>query len=439
MKRATERKVYYPLYYIEPFAENAFALGFDLGSTEIRRNALSNAAKTGEATATEPVQLIQSKKSEKGFLVFLPVFENELYISKANKVLGFFAGVFTFNDLIKFSLNKTKFKQETNIIITDNKEKIFDSEKSLNTTFLLKKSYLQVGNRVWQLEFKAAVLSQEYQRYIALVIPISGILFTLFIAIFTFRVLTDNREELNAAYQAITEKNTDLQRSNSDLEQFAYIVSHDLQEPLRAMTGYLNIIAEKNNENELKILVSRAIRASGRMKDLIRDILLYSKIGRKTGEVESVDCNEIIQQVIENFQPIIDKNNIMVTFSLLPTIKAHKSEIIQIFQNLIGNAIKYRKEGAQVKIDIVCLLENNFWIFHVKDNGIGIAEEYNEVIFKIFKRLHNREDYPGTGIGLSICKKIIEQYNGNIWVKSTPGFGSDFCFTFPALNRGTSL
>jgi PAS domain S-box-containing protein len=235
------------------------------------------------------------------------------------------------------------------------------------------------------------------------------------------------------AEEELAVRTAELERSNADLEQFAYVASHDLQEPLRAITGYLDLLSQSYSDKfdeDGNYLVSRTLDASARMKKLISDLLVYSRAGRKL-RLEQIDCNTVLDRVINNLQVLIEENNAAITYDKLPVVKADSVRMEQLFQNLIGNAIKYRNKESTPEIHISVTTDKHNWTFAVQDNGIGIAEEFNERIFKIFKRLHNREEYPGSGIGLAVCKKIVEQYNGNIWVKSQPDKGSIFYFTIP--------
>lgn len=223
----------------------------------------------------------------------------------------------------------------------------------------------------------------------------------------------------------------DLECSNRDLEQFAYIASHDLQEPLRTVSNYLGLIVHKFHKNtmsdEEKEYTQYILDAIKRMKDLITDVLEFSRIG-KSEDRQQVDLQELLQLLLQNLKPTIEELDAEINCSNMPKIMANKNEIYQLFQNLIGNALKF-KGGKKPIIEISSVEENDFWKFSVKDNGIGIQEEYAEKIFLIFQRLHDKNEYEGTGIGLAVCKKIVEKYGGKIWVESKSGEGSCFYFT----------
>lgn len=226
----------------------------------------------------------------------------------------------------------------------------------------------------------------------------------------------------------------ELARSNRDLEQFAYVASHDLQEPLRMVAMYTQLFAERyqgrldeNAEKYIHYIVEGALR----MQTLVRDLLAFSRVGRQGAPLQSVDCNAVVAIALQNLQAAIQDSGARIECSQLPTLIADSSQLTQLFQNLIGNAIKFR--GAEPpQIRVTAEKRDKDWLFSVSDNGIGIAPQHAELVFVIFKRLHTQAEYPGSGIGLAICKKIVEQRGGRIWVESEAGRGSAFKFTLPA-------
>lgn len=242
------------------------------------------------------------------------------------------------------------------------------------------------------------------------------------------RVFERARTEKNLKMKAL-----DLERSNQELEQFAYIASHDLREPLRVISNYCQLLEKKYgdrlDQNATKYM-NYIIEGVGRMQTLIADLLAYSRIGRTDLEVESLDFNDALQKALQNLRVSILEHKAEIKSDKLPVLRANRTQIIQVFQNLIGNAIKFHGQ-APPQITITAQEGHSEWLFSVKDNGIGIEQKYADRIFVIFQRLHTREEFPGTGIGLSICKKVIEKWGGRIWVKSQPGSGSTFYFTLP--------
>jgi PAS domain S-box-containing protein len=227
--------------------------------------------------------------------------------------------------------------------------------------------------------------------------------------------------------------NRELERSNRDLEQFAYVASHDLQEPLRMISSFTQLLEQRYKgklDESADEFTKFAVEGANRMQRMINDLLSYSRLSTRGQPFEPVNSGEILAQVHANLLPLIEENQALLTHESLPEITADASQMLQLFQNLIGNAIKFRgKEPPRVHVFSESREEE--WMFGVRDNGIGIAKEYFDRIFVIFQRLHSKEEYPGTGIGLAICKKIVERHGGQIWVESEPGKGSTFFFTIP--------
>jgi len=237
--------------------------------------------------------------------------------------------------------------------------------------------------------------------------------------------------------EELAQSNVQLRRSNENLEQFAYVASHDLQEPLRIMASYSELL-NKRYKNKLDAdaddFIKYIVESARHMQKLITDILAYSRIGRIDAVVSEVDFNSVLGRVISSMNLEIERNKAVITYDELPTLTVNESSIVQLFQNLIGNAMKFRGEQPP-QIHISVKKQGAEWQFCVRDNGIGIEEKFKEKIFQIFQRLHGREKYPGTGIGLSICKKIVETHGGRIWVESELSKGSTFYFTIPAKGR----
>jgi PAS domain S-box-containing protein len=243
-------------------------------------------------------------------------------------------------------------------------------------------------------------------------------------------------QDLHLAIQKLQLRTAELEYSNKELERFAYVASHDLQEPLRMVTSFLQLFEHKFPElldQDAKKYIHFAVDGANRMKLLLNDLLQYSRAGTKALEFEPINLNLIVEEVLQIFQAKIEVNNIKINKQILPIVNAGSIAMLQLFQNLIGNAIKYRSDIPLV-IEIFEVPNDEFWIIGIKDNGIGIKEAYFEKIFDIFQRLHLPEEFSGTGVGLSICKKIVQRYKGKIWVESTPNLGSTFYFSLPKAN-----
>jgi PAS domain S-box-containing protein len=238
--------------------------------------------------------------------------------------------------------------------------------------------------------------------------------------------------------QALARKARELDRSNKDLEKFAYVASHDLQEPLRMVASYTQLLARRYKgklDAEADEFIGFAVDGANRMKQLIQDLLAYSRLSTRGSSLEPTDSEAACSASIINLRQAIADARAVVTVDSLPTVLADASQLTQLFQNLIGNAIKYRAEHIP-QIRVSAHDEGHDWIFRVSDNGIGIESQYFERIFEMFQRLHTRKEYAGTGIGLAICRHIVERHGGKIWVESQPGQGSKFRFSIPKRKEG---
>ncbi len=227
----------------------------------------------------------------------------------------------------------------------------------------------------------------------------------------------------------------DLKRSNEELEQFAYVASHDLQEPLRMVSSYMQLLKRRYEgklDSDANDFIGFAVDGASRMQTLIQDLLIYSRVGTRGKPFEPTNCEDVLGQVLMNLDIAIDEGGAVVTHDPMPTVVADSSQLAQLFQNLIGNAIKFHGDEPP-RVHVAAEQKGDEWEFSVADNGIGIDPEFFERIFVIFQRLHGRDEYSGTGIGLAVCKKIVERHGGRMWVESEQGRGATFYFTIPAV------
>ncbi|WP_375542077.1 PAS domain S-box protein [Paraburkholderia sp. CNPSo 3274] len=239
------------------------------------------------------------------------------------------------------------------------------------------------------------------------------------------------------AQEELLRKTDELARSNKDLEQFAYLASHDLQEPLRAVAGPLQMLQMRYKgqlDGRADEFIAHAVDGATRMQALINDLLAYSRVGRSDDARQLTDCAQILDQALKSLSVMMEESGAEVRREALPTLVAIPTHLALLFQNLVGNAIKFRDKARPVRIDVGARREGEGWLFWVKDNGIGIDPQYYERIFLVFQRLHTRADYPGTGIGLALCKRIVEQHGGQIWVESVEQEGATFFFTLGIKN-----
>lgn len=235
--------------------------------------------------------------------------------------------------------------------------------------------------------------------------------------------LLNNKLELQTA---------ELKKSNEELESFASIASHDLKEPLRMIRNFMELLQKKYHDQldeTAQKYINFAVDGSERMTNLINDLLEFSRVGKTYTEFKKVNVQQILDEILQHYGPRIEESNAVVKQDSMPEINAIQVSLKIVFQNLISNALKYHKGKVKPKIEILSKELDTHWQFSISDNGIGIEEEYRERIFQLFNRLHSSEEYPGTGMGLATCRKIVEQHGGEIWVESEPGKGSTFHFT----------
>jgi light-regulated signal transduction histidine kinase (bacteriophytochrome) len=268
-----------------------------------------------------------------------------------------------------------------------------------------------------------------------------GLIGVLIVSVFEFRVRSIKRHQERLAVEVekrtheLNESNRLLARSNAELEQFAYVASHDLQEPLRMVSSYMGLLSKRYQDqldDDAREFIGFAVDGSKRMQQLINDLLGYSRVSTQGKPFEETNCEEAFDCAAQNLKLAVEESGAKVTHDALPTVMADRVQIERLFQNLIGNAIKYQAKEAVPAVHVSAKRDGDEWVISVRDNGIGIDPKYSERIFGIFQRLHTRDQYSGTGIGLAVCKKIVERHKGRIWVESEEGKGATFYFTLPA-------
>ncbi len=245
-------------------------------------------------------------------------------------------------------------------------------------------------------------------------------------------IARDITDRMNAQEQ-IARQGKELVRSNAELEQFAYVASHDLQEPLRMVASYTQLLAKRYNgklDKEADEFIGFAVDGANRMQRLINDLLAYSRVGTRGKEFQPTDLGVVLEEVLADLRLAIQESNGEITKDPMPTVMADEAQLAHVFLNLVGNAIKFHGT-EEPRVHIAAKKNGREWTFSVRDNGIGIEPKYFDRLFVMFQRLHRRDEYPGTGIGLAVCKKIVERHGGRIWVESKPGHGSTFYFTIP--------
>ncbi len=242
---------------------------------------------------------------------------------------------------------------------------------------------------------------------------------------------------LREAHEALELKAKELERSNEELQQFAYVASHDLQEPLRMVSSYTQLLARRYGDKldgDAHEFMDFVVDGAARMKQLIEDLLAYSRVGTRGRALTPTDSGAALARALANLRGAQEASGAQVTHEAMPEVVADSGQLTQLFQNLIGNAMKFRGEEPP-RIHVSAQTRERVWVFSVRDNGIGLDTQYADRIFMMFQRLHNKQEYPGTGIGLAICKKIVERHGGRIWVDSRPGEGSTFGLTIAKQNQ----
>src|SRR5437016_9056780 len=253
--------------------------------------------------------------------------------------------------------------------------------------------------------------------------------------------LFDDITARKAAEAALRGAHEELKRSNAELEQFAYVASHDLQEPLRMVSSYTQLLMRRYGDKldgDAKEFTAFIVDGATRMKQLIEDLLAYSRVGTRDRNFKPADSESSLKRALTNLRAAIQDSGATVTQDKLPTIPCDEVQLAQLFQNLIGNALKFRKPDVAPAVHVGAAEQGAEWEFMVRDNGIGIEPQYFERIFMVFQRLHDKGEYPGTGIGLAIVKKVVERHGGRIWVQSQPGAGTTFHFTMPKERKAAN-
>jgi signal transduction histidine kinase len=255
-------------------------------------------------------------------------------------------------------------------------------------------------------------------------------------------LLARRNAELHTALEEVRTAQQEAMRRNEDLQQFTTIASHDLQEPLRVVSGFLTLLEKRYGpqlNDEAKEFIAYSVDGANRMSNLIRGLLEFSRVDRKGGKAEPVDADKVLEAALVNLSTSIREADARITHDPLPTVMADATQLTQLFQNLVGNAVKFRTPDRPCHVHVGAEHRDSRWFLSVRDNGIGIPPDQQARVFRIFERAESREKYPGTGIGLAICKKIVERQGGQIWVESKPGEGSVFFFSLPAAEAPSSI
>lgn len=456
------RSEYAPISYIEPQVGNQPALGFDFLSEPNRRAALERTRDNGEPAATAPLTLVQETGSQTGFLIMRASYRDEGTLDTVEKRRAAFLGVeyaaFRMGDLLAGVLGESAsgyaleiydrglvgaatpvpLGETSRMYDTDNRADALAAEPAPRTAVVP----VEVGGRRWDIYYRATgPLVSGQERAAPWVIAGLGLAVGVLMT-WLFSIMSTARERALVLAREMTaqlrESQERLARSNRELERFAYVASHDLQEPLRTVTSFVGLLDQRYGsdlDERGKRYITFVVDATKRMSQMISELLTYSRVGRTGDDPAPTDLAAAWDEAVSNLRGAIEQTGARVTRTDLPVVLATRLHAVQLFQNLIGNALKYHgPRDPTVSADAVMADEGRWWQISVRDNGIGVDPRHHDRIFVIFQRLHTVEEYPGTGMGLAICKKIVESYGGRIWVDSHPGDGARFTFTLPVTS-----
>ena len=443
---------YFPVMYTEPVDFNEAALGSDLASNPVRRRALERARDSNDLVATSRVKLIQETGEHAGVLVILPVYargaSSDTLGARRRLLKGFTLGVFHIDGIVNLLLNRVAHKDIWVRIIDTSaplgEQLLYEEvDSALMTESTLQYIHpLEIGGRTWALQFFASPgyirSRRDWQPWLILII--GGLLAALIAALFwnsarraavVERRVEERTAELSAVNTRLTHATSKLEQSNLELKQFAYIASHDLQSPLRSIGGFASLLKqdyEGQLDESADDYIERIIRSTGRMQTLLHHLLEYSRLDSEIRPFSKVSLNDVYENVLEELRPNVQAIKAEVYRGELPTVLGDEVQLFQLFQNLLGNALKYYK-NIPPSISVIAEEKTEMWEIAIKDNGIGIAEQHHDRIFEVFRRLHTQNAYAGTGIGLAICRRIVERHGGTIWLTSQAGKGSTFYFS----------
>ncbi len=456
-----DRSEYLPITYIEPSRANAEAVGLDIAHETNRYRAALRSRDTGTAQITGPIVLVQDEGHSPGFLFYAPYYSGGVYSSVQDRrahFVGMVYAPFVFHKLMEGVLQKEK--RQVRIRVSDAEDVLYDElvvedrETDLNSLFATEET-LNLYGRTWTFEirttnsFRTATANGQPAIILTGGIVIDCLLFAMF-----FLLSRSNRRavsfadrmtgELKAKAESLSESEgrlevhvAELQRTNIELKRFAFVASHDLQEPLRKLRQCSEFL-QNDSDNELsddsQYYLGVICRSSSRMSKLIGDLLAYSRTANRDLNLVEVDLAEVTASVLSELDFLVTESNATIQIGRLPTVTADSGAVGQLMRNLIGNAIKYRDREREPKIEISSRTsdEDGAMDLLISDNGIGFDMKHSERIFEPFGRLFSKNEYPGSGIGLAVCKTICHRHGWKLVAASTPGEGSIFSVVMPA-------
>ena len=437
-----------PITYIEPISINRQARGLDMAHENNRYTAAGQARDTGDAQITGPIVLVQDAGRTPGFLFYAPFYDGESRSSMASR-RAHFAGLvyapFVARKLIAGTLDKVK--RHVDIRLSDGDEILYDELVSSDDDFDPRAPFrsriaLPMYGRTWHLDvwsahsFRDATSSAQ-----PLTILVGGLLIDTLLLVLFMAMARSNRVAVRYA-DRLTEdlqvKTRNLERSNADLEQFAYVASHDLQEPLRMVGNFTQLLQaryEGKIDDKADQYIHFTVDGVKRMQQLLNELLDYSRLSSAGSRKDLVDLNTVCETALANLRPAIEEAGARVRLDgSLPAVIGDEGQLARVMQNLIGNGIKFRHADRPAEVTVSARTEGDSVHVTISDNGIGNEPKYHDQIFVMFQRLHGQSEYPGTGVGLAICKKVILQQGGDLWVESDDDQGTRFHFTLPGAD-----
>jgi signal transduction histidine kinase/integral membrane sensor domain MASE1 len=450
--RAPRRAEYFPSQFTEPYRPDKTLMGYDTNIQPERHRAVERARDSGKPTTVGPIMLAQRDQSQTtAVMVVYPVYSgpHATLESRRKNLMGILKSSFSLHDVILASTGKPEDRRFSLSIFEDPESTPLYSELPTNSSSELGAEFpspstipLTLADRY--LTIKVVPVGSFWRRQIEMgswTLLGAGLILTSLLSAFLLSltgsnfIIKNELDEKQRVSEQLHRSMAELSRSNADLESFAYLASHDLKEPLRTISSHLQVVernlAGKMSEDAHASLFF-AVDAAKRMSSLIQDLLEYSRVGRSSTKRTTVEVGWLISAAIADLKTAITDSGAQIVVGNMPSLNLVQNEGVLLFENLLGNAIKYRDKSRPPIISISAERSAEDWVLSVKDNGIGIPKDSVHRIFGLFQRLHGRKDYPGTGIGLAICKRIVESHRGRIWVESNPGDGSIFHVSLPA-------
>jgi signal transduction histidine kinase len=451
--------VHAPIVYLEPFRErNLRAFGYDMYADPIRSEALDRARDTGAPAISGRVRLVQETDVDvqPGFLVYLPVYSGtpQTIEERRAQLRGFVYSPFRAHDLMRNVLPTAGLYLQYALYdgpTTAEDHLLFRSEAPGDeppATGLQSTGSLQVGGRIWTISYRPGPLLAFADRNALRLVALSGVLISLLLFALTLAISTTRQRadqlarrmtaNLREREQEVERMAGQLRQSNEDLQQFAYAASHDLKEPLRSIASSLGLLARRFKpglDDDARELLGYANDGAQRLSGLIDNLLDYSQVQSAVGLAQPVDLEEAVDTALRDLGTLIADSGARITREPLPRVLGDRAQLIRVMQNLLDNAIKYSRQHAPVpEVRITARRDGGNWVIGVADNGIGIAPEHHDKVFVMFKRLHTRQEYEGNGMGLALCKRIVQRLGGRIWLESRPGAGATFYVSLPAAD-----